>query len=108
MQPDRPVYIYIISESSNGPVKIGYAQDCEKRLSAIRVGHPDPYGYLWVCFKIEFPNVEAARFAEWALHDQFEPRNIHGEWFNLTEEEAIAGTITTLRAHEVLVLHGTN
>jgi hypothetical protein len=59
--------VYFIQAGENGPVKIGYTYEPEKRLIAMRV-------------------VPGNRYGERRLHQHFAHLRIRGEWFSFSEE----------------------
>lgn len=81
-------FIYIISPSrhQNGPVKIGISDNPQKRLKQIQTGHPE---------KIEIKHLEEISTRrktlelEKNLHRDFSIYRSHGEWFNMTVDDAI-------------------
>lgn len=75
-------YVYIICDTrngSNGPIKIGVANDPEKRILDLQVGNPYP---LILRAKIECSGRKKAYFLESFLHRRFARSRMSGEWFN--------------------------
>lgn len=81
----KPSYIYVIAASSEGPVKIGFSKEPEKRLRQLQTGHSEP---LHLFYKEEVN--DAARLMEKAVHDTIGYKRARGEWFNVTADDAIA------------------
>jgi len=73
-------YVYIIKccNGKNYPIKIGVADNPEKRLSELQTG--SPYG-LALISKFEMPSREAAYNLECWLHKRFKSARMSGEWF---------------------------
>jgi len=77
-------YIYIIS-SKNSPVKIGITHDCEERLRNLQTGHSEK---LTIQHR-ELVDKKKARLLEQILHRQLNYKRTHGEWFDISIEDAI-------------------
>ena len=73
-------YVYIIKccNGKNYPIKIGVADNPEKRMSELQTG--SPYG-LALISKIEMPSRQAAYNLECWLHKRFASARMTGEWF---------------------------
>lgn len=71
-------FIYFIQGESGGPIKIGYTTDLEQRLKTLQTGYPDRLDLL-----LAFPGKPKH---EKAIHKQFEPYRLNGEWFRPTPE----------------------
>ncbi|UBF23198.1 T5orf172 domain protein [Haloarcula tailed virus 2] len=73
------VYIF----ECEGKYKIGISKDVGQRLSACQTGCPFPI--------IEYAKIENSdgsdRELETALHTYYSEYNIHGEWFDIPDEE---------------------
>ncbi len=78
-------YLYVIAESYEGPVKIGYSAQPEKRLKQLQTGASTK---LNLCYQQSVKNNEAKRI-ERMIHKTLGYKRSHGEWFNLSVEEAI-------------------
>lgn len=73
--------IYFIQcEGPGRPIKIGYAEDPDKRLANLQAGCP----YRLVL--LEDVELEDARELEHKLHQRFRARVLRGEWFEETPE----------------------
>jgi len=66
-------YIYFVQPEGGGPIKIGRADDPEKRLRALQTGSPIP---LRLCRTVQAPPTWEIR-----LHYTFAAWRSHGEWF---------------------------
>lgn len=76
-------YVYVIG-SQNGPTKVGYSVDTERRLKSIqrpKTQRIQVFG-KWPVGHASALAVE--RYAHWLLRD----KQISGEWFNVTPDEA--------------------
>ena len=73
-------YVYIIQsgEGKNPPIKIGVANDPEKRMSELQTGSPF---LLRLKAKILCDSRKKAYELESWLHGRFSNVNINGEWF---------------------------
>lgn len=81
-------FVYIIGEKKNGDwtgkVKIGISNDVKKRLKAIQSCCPTEL-QIFETFQVK-DKLAAERF-ESKLHKRFKKYHIHGEWFDLIDEE---------------------
>lgn len=70
-----PIYqnVYFIQAGRKGPIKIGIAQDCKKRLSILQVGNHEKLRLLW--------SSPGGRHIETRYHTTFREHWLHGEWF---------------------------
>lgn len=89
-----PAYLYVIGPV-DGPFKIGFANDVQKRLSAIQTStHVDLSLHATIA-------VDNPREAESIVHDCLSQHLIRGEWFRCSKSEAISaienafGKVTT-------------
>lgn len=82
--PERVVSIYVISESPDGPVKIGVGAKPEKRLGECQIGNPRPLALYW-----QYPWA-AAPLLERAAHHKLAESHLHGEWFDVSVADAVA------------------
>lgn len=76
---DKDYYVYLIQQGLNGPIKIGYTNNIEKRLISLRTGCSCP---LNVIAKLYFKSKRLAYEYEQELHKQFAPYRLSGEWFS--------------------------
>ncbi len=75
----RKRYVYFVQESETlGPVKIGVAVDCTRRVSEMQIGNPRE---LFLAVRIGPLSSDAAYNLERDLHKFFDSRRIRGEWF---------------------------
>lgn len=82
----NPQFIYIISSSSNGPVKIGISDDPDRRLRQLQTGHPT---LLAIHHREPVEKPTHARMLERFIHDTLSPKRMIGEWFNIGTQDAI-------------------
>lgn len=78
-------YVYAIGPKDNGPIKIGFTNNLEARLKTIQTSFPEK---VCVHHYIEFDNEKDMRKTEKQLHATLRHLCEHGEWFNLTPEQA--------------------
>lgn len=78
----RPAYLYLIG-SENGPNKVGYASNLEKRFSQLQSATHDR---LHVKVK-ERIDGDVVRAMERACHHLLKKYKIRGEWYNVTEDQ---------------------
>jgi hypothetical protein len=65
--------VYFIRSGETGPVKIGWADEVEKRRRQLQTSHYEPLCVIRV--------IEGARSLERWLHERFAGWRLHGEWF---------------------------
>lgn len=75
-------FVYIISDSEAGPVKIGRSNSPFTRKGGLQVGNPST---LYVFATIQCKDAEDV---ERRLHLRFVNRHIRGEWFSVSPKEA--------------------
>lgn len=81
--------VYFIQCGDGGPVKIGKANDVEKRLTLLQIGSPYSLTLLGI--------MAGGRVDESELHRRFASSRMRGEWFAPTEElRAFIAAETTL------------
>lgn len=68
--------IYFVQSIKGGPVKIGWANNVERRLQELQTGSPVPLQLLGT--------MRGKASAEFELHRQFNEERSHGEWFVLS------------------------
>ncbi|MFJ1900495.1 GIY-YIG nuclease family protein [Streptomyces sp. NPDC088115] len=71
-------FVYVIGEPNSSTVKIGVAEDVERRLRQIQYMSPVKLRVRWKC-------VGGYRL-EQALHSHFASHRSHGEWFTFTSD----------------------
>lgn len=79
-------FIYLISQSDTGPVKIGYSKHPNKRLKQLQTGQSSPLFLKHV----EEIDDRKARIMEQIIHRENRHTKLTGEWFNLTVEQGIS------------------
>jgi len=81
-------YIYLINESNSNNYKIGVtkAKTITKRTLELQTGNSSE---LIICRKFETNNTYKL---ENMLHNHYQPKRLKGEWFSLTDDEAIGFT----------------
>lgn len=84
--------VYVIG-ASGFAVKIGIAQDVEKRLAGLQTGCPHK---LRIFFTVEVEGC-FARPIERECHEALRKKRMQGEWFKVTAAEAIAAVETIVR-----------
>lgn len=68
-----PSFVYFIQDGRDGPVKIGYSSDPERRLAQLQTGNPRALELRHV--------IPGDRVLESDFHRRFEPARIRNEWF---------------------------
>ncbi len=79
-------YLYVIASSVEGPCKIGYSVQPEKRVRQLQTGHAQT---LKLHYSELVPQHEARRI-EKQIHTTIGYLRSRGEWFNITVNDAIA------------------
>jgi hypothetical protein len=83
--PDN-TYLYVIASSPEGPCKIGFSANPEKRVRQLQTGH----AYLLnLHYSQVVPNNEARKI-ERLVHQTIGYRRSKGEWFDISVSDAIA------------------
>lgn len=72
------MFLYVVRQGPDGPVKIGYAANPYTRVQSMQAGNPDQLTLLGVC--------RGGRGAERALLAAFRPHRVRGEWFKPVPE----------------------
>jgi hypothetical protein len=88
----KPIFLYVISASEEGPVKLGISIHPEKRLKQLQTGHAQKLRL----FHTEAVNKSNGRLFEGLLHKDINHLRTHGEWFDLNVENAIGHLRFTL------------
>jgi hypothetical protein len=70
--------IYFIQQGKNGPIKIGFTDNIEKRLKELQTANPYKLNLL-LC-------INGNLKSEKELHKRFEQHRLNGEWFEPVEE----------------------
>jgi hypothetical protein len=89
--------MYVISARPEGPVKLGISADPDQRVRELQTGHPEPLKVL----HREPVDLERVRLFERLLHRDNNHHRLHGEWFNLTVEQATAYVIFTIIQYDL-------
>jgi len=79
-------FIYVIAAHDQGPVKLGISAKPERRINELQTGHANRLHI----YHTEPVPIEKARLFERLLHKSLNHLRTHGEWFDLTTEQAIA------------------
>ena len=72
------MYVYFIRAGSNGPIKIGVAENVESRMETLQTGN---HMELQIVAKIKCTGRKAAYRREATFHREFSYKRIRGEWF---------------------------
>lgn len=78
-------YLYVISESDQGPCKLGFSAVPERRLRQLQTGCA---GKLVLFHQEAVPSAKVKQL-ERALHGLLRHLKLKGEWFNLSTSDAI-------------------
>jgi len=88
-------FVYFLQSGQDGPIKIGYTTDIQKRIKALQTAHPFPLKLLLVING----NVDD----ESKLHKKFNSLRLCGEWFS--PDEKLLQYIEKLKAKSVKTLN---
>lgn len=77
-------FIYVIGPKEP-PIKIGITGDCEQRLKSLQTGHSQR---LHIHYK-EQVDKKIAKLYEGIIHQNLKHKQTHGEWFDISIEDAI-------------------
>lgn len=81
---NQDVHVYVICHEAedgyHGPVKVGVANDAEKRLKTLQTGNPYRLT-IWKTFPI--PDRDIAMHVEHAFHAVLAKQRLGGEWFDM-------------------------
>lgn len=66
-------YVYFVQRDDDGPIKVGFANDPDARLSELQVGCPDELNLVGF--------IHGTARDEKRLHAMLAPGRIRGEWF---------------------------
>lgn len=92
------MFLYVIGAIDQGPVKLGISAHPERRLKQLQTGH----SHRLQVYHTEPVPPERARLYEQLLHRDIGYRRTHGEWFDLTVEQAVAQVQFTLIQYEAI------
>lgn len=78
-------YVYVIGGTEK-PYKIGITNNPERRLKNLQTGHP---------FELKIHHIEQipesqVRLIEQTIHKTIKHKQTHGEWFDISLEDAIS------------------
>ena len=76
-------YVYFVGDLESNAVKIGKADDVDRRIGELQVGNPNP---LTLLHSIKFSCSDEAHFYEKKYHKFFEHLYLTGEWFKFDEQ----------------------
>src|SRR3990167_5652852 len=76
-------YVYFLL-AENGKIKIGSSKELNQRLLALQYANPAKLDLLFAVIVPRYTRVENF------LHKRFGDRRSHGEWFDITREDAVA------------------
>ena len=77
-------YIYVIGPKEP-PIKIGITGNCEQRLKSLQTGHSQR---LFIHHR-ELVDRKNAKLYEGIIHKNLKHNQTHGEWFNISIDDAI-------------------
>lgn len=87
-------HVYVVGPLATTPVKVGIAVDGLARLAGLQTGN---WHELYVLKAGWAESVADARQIERDAHKVLQARNLTGEWFSVTAEEAIEAVSTAAR-----------
>ena len=67
-------WVYFAASGEDGPVKIGWAKDPEKRLHSLQTGHPEELDLIAL--------IPGTRHLEADIHRRLWKSRLRGEWFD--------------------------
>ena len=76
--PEVPYLYFIQADIQNGPIKIGYTENIERRVSMLKSQSAVPLRILKV--------IEGGHRDEVKIHKMFNDARLHHEWFNPVPE----------------------
>lgn len=78
-------FVYVIENSDNGAIKIGVANDPEKRLAQLQTGSVSE-----LCLVYQSYICSNAFNIESQVHQHFKDKHIRGEWYAVSKDDVIA------------------
>lgn len=81
---EKDAFVYVIEGKTGGPVKVGFTEHPRKRLNSLCIGSPEK---LEIVHMVQVPWV-VRKFVEKYAHALLRARHSHGEWFNVTSDQA--------------------
>ncbi|RYE93391.1 MAG: GIY-YIG nuclease family protein [Oxalobacteraceae bacterium] len=82
---DVASFIYVIAASPEGPCKVGLSKHPDKRLRQLQTGHP----VRLTLHHTLAVDVQKVALLERIIHKTIGYRKTHGEWFDMSVEDAI-------------------
>lgn len=89
-------FIYVIEDRAQKAVKIGIANDPDRRLGCLQVGNPRPL-HIVHCF--EASSYDRAKQVEGIVHKSLRNRHILGEWFDICADGASDAIKSVAKLH---------
>lgn len=89
-------YIYVIAARLEGPVKIGFSANPERRLRQLQTGHAEAL----ILHHTQAFEPKRAKLIERIIHKTIKHLRCHGEWFNIDVRTAIAEVTFALIRYE--------
>lgn len=77
-------FVYVIENMDNGAIKVGVAQDPEKRLAQLQTGSVSE-----LCLVYQSYVCSNAFNIESLVHQHFEDKHIRGEWYSASKDDVI-------------------
>lgn len=75
--------VYVMGASPLGPCKVGVSDNPRSRLKGVQTDHQERLSLFY------YKGIMRAREVEKASHHLLRDRHLHGEWFNVSVEEAL-------------------
>jgi hypothetical protein len=91
--PNLDHYIYVISESPAGPVKIGISSNPGARIVELQTGNHRPLSLVYVSPGLSRSDVLSL---ERSMHASFAEDRISGEWFDVIPRHAVYALMAEL------------
>ncbi len=90
---DPHVTIYVVGESKNGSLKIGFASSMKGRLASLQLGnHRELHIFYSVGVSTGWRQLERTIHATLAMH------HVRGEWYDVAVSEAITAIGDAMRS----------
>jgi hypothetical protein len=78
-------FIYVIAADTDGPVKIGFSKNPDKRLRQLQTGFPETL----VLHHVQPFEPGRAKLVEKLIHKAVAYKRTKGEWFAISVEDAV-------------------
>jgi predicted GIY-YIG superfamily endonuclease len=78
-------YIYVIAAKEEGPSKVGFSNNPERRLRQLQTGYPEPLAI----YHTEEVDPSWVQIMEGVIHRENRHKRLTGEWFRMSVEDAI-------------------